>query len=379
MNITRKRISLILGTRPEAIKLCPLITALKACAKYEVHVCLTGQHREMLASVLDVFDVKPDTDLALMHPNQTLASLTSRAMDLIDAYLAETCPDMVVVQGDTTTALCAALCAFYRKIPVGHVEAGLRTRDRRAPFPEETNRTFISHLADLHFAPTEIAKENLVREGVRGSQISVTGNTVVDALMIALEKLENNPRQLANLPKLNHAPDAPIVLVTGHRRESFGPQFEAICRALAELAHRFAEVLFVYPVHLNPNVHEPAHRILGGIPNLLLVEPLDYLTFVALMRRATLVLTDSGGVQEEAPYLGKLVLVMRDTTERPEAIQIGAAKLVGTDCDVIVENVANVLTGKREPAERLCNTQPFGDGSACERIVESINRFWQGV
>ena len=378
MSKGRKRISLVLGTRPEAIKLCPLIETLRSHDRFEPHVCVTGQHREMLDSVLATFAIIPDADLGLMCPNQSLGSLTSRAVDAIDGYLGEQKPDMVVVQGDTTTAFCAALCSFYHKIPIGHVEAGLRTWNRHSPFPEEVNRVLTSRLADLHFAPTPAAKDNLLQEGVCESRIVVTGNTVIDALTMVLDKLRASPTEIPDLPSdLMHGNSSvPVVLITGHRRESFGGGFENICHAVAELARRFQATQFVYPVHLNPHVRGPVQRILAEYPNIHLIEPLDYLPFVALMSQATLVLTDSGGVQEEAPSLGKLVLVMRDTTERPEAVEMGAAKLVGTDREAIIENVSMVLANKGGFAERSGSDNPYGDGAACGRIVTALERLW---
>lgn len=376
----QKRISLVFGTRPEAIKLCPLVTALRAHRGFEPHVCVTGQHREMLAQVLEAFEVEPDVDLKLMRPNQTLGGLTSRAIAAIDEYLHEYKPDMVIVQGDTTTVFCAALCAFYHRIPVGHVEAGLRTWNRQSPFPEEINRVLASRLADLHFAPTEAAKQNLLREEVQESQIVVTGNTVIDALMIARDKVTANPPEVPGLPQelMDGNSDVPMVLITGHRRENFGQGFEDICGALAELAQGFQKTHFVYPVHLNPNVREPVHRLLGGCSNIHLIEPLGYLPFVAMMSRATLVLTDSGGVQEEAPSLGKPVLVMRDTTERPEAVDMGTVKLVGTDRQAIVENATTLLTDEKAYAAMANAVNPYGDGLACGRIVEAMKGFWNG-
>ncbi len=320
-----KRVSLIFGTRPEAIKLCPLVLAFKENPAFEPHVCVTGQHRQMLDQVLGVFDVKPDVDLSLMQPNQTLAGLTSHAVAAIDGYIADHKPDLVIVQGDTTTAFCGALAAFYRRIPVGHVEAGLRTWNKFAPFPEEINRVLISRIADWHFAPTQWAADNLIKEGVSVGRVHVTGNTVIDALHIALRKIQANPQTIPGLSHhlTNSHSDRRLVLITGHRRENFGDGFESICRAIAFLAQRFENVAFVYPVHLNPNVREPVFRFLGNRSNIHLIEPLEYLPFIALMNRATLILTDSGGVQEEAPGSGKPVLVMRDTTERPEGVKAG--------------------------------------------------------
>lgn len=382
-----KTISFIFGTRPEAIKLCPLILAMREHPDLEPHVCVTGQHREMLDQVLEVFGVEPDIDLALMQPNQTLGGLTSRAIAAIDGYLAEHKPDMVIVQGDTTTVFCASLCAFYHRIPVGHVEAGLRTWNRYSPYPEEINRVLTSRVADMHFAPTELSRQNLLREEVSDENITVTGNTVIDALMIAINKIEAQPPFVSGLAE-NLQPgvtDGPrVVLITGHRRENFGDGFENICHAIAELSSRFPDVHFVYPVHLNPNVREPVNRILGQsaiddssstTTNIHLIEPLSYLPFVAMMNQSHLVLTDSGGVQEEAPSLGKPVLVMRDTTERPEAVEMGTVRLVGTDKGAIVENVSTLLTDEMAYAAMANAVNPYGDGKACGRILTAISRF----
>jgi len=369
-----KKISFIFGTRPEAIKLCPLVLELKKHREFEPHVCVTGQHRQMLDQVLEVFEVAPDVDLNLMQPDQTLAGLTARVITAIDQYLAEYKPDMVIVQGDTTTSFCAALAAFYRRIPVGHVEAGLRTWNKFSPFPEEINRTITSRIADLHFAPTQWAKENLLKEGVPEDRIFVTGNTVIDALHIAIEKVRKNPPAIPSLPKelLNGDSQKPVVLITGHRRENFGAGFESICQAISELSKRFPDVAFVYPVHLNPNVRKPVFDILSGRDNVYLIEPLSYLPFVALMNRSRLVLTDSGGVQEEAPGLGKPVLVMRDTTERPEAVTAGTVKLVGTDRRMIVDEVSTLLTDEKSYTAMANAVNPYGDGNACQRIVATL-------
>jgi len=382
-----KKVSFIFGTRPEGVKLCPLVLAAKGHPQLAPHVCVTGQHREMLDQVLAVFAVTPDVDLNLMQPDQTLAGLTSRAIGAIDQYLAEQRPDLVLVQGDTTTVFCAALCAFYRRIPVGHVEAGLRTWNKRSPFPEEINRVLTTRVSDVHFAPTETAKQNLLQEGVSEEQIHVTGNTVIDALLMAVEKVHSNPPAISQLPDFlqpsNREPHlvAPrTVLITGHRRENFGSGFENICRAVALLAARFPDVHFIYPVHLNPNVRGPVYRILGegSKETIHLIEPLDYLPFVALMDRATLVLTDSGGVQEEAPSLGKPVLVMRDTTERPEAVEMGTVKLVGTDTRSIIESTARLLTDA-DAYTRMANAvNPYGDGRACARILAAIQSAFDG-
>jgi UDP-N-acetylglucosamine 2-epimerase (non-hydrolysing) len=373
---TKKKVSLVFGTRPEAIKLCPLVATLRTRAEFSPHVCVTGQHRKMLDQVLEVFDVRPDADLQLMQANQTLASLTARAITALDKYLEDQSPDAVIVQGDTTTAFCAALAAFYRRIPVGHVEAGLRTWNKFSPFPEELNRVMASKLADLHFAPTNWAADNLLKEGVASGRVFVTGNTVIDALHVAVRRLRERPPAIAGLPaelmRQEHDGRRPLVLITAHRRENFGGGFQDICQAIAKLADRFADVSFVYPVHLNPNVREPVFRLLGGRANVHLIEPLTYLPFVALMNRAKLILTDSGGVQEEAPSLGKPVLVMRDTTERPEAVEAGTVRLVGTDPGRIVDSVTSLLTDPDAYAAMARAENPYGDGRACERIVNAL-------
>jgi len=389
------KISLILGTRPEAIKLAPVVLALKREPGFECHVCVTAQHREMLDQVLKVFDIEPDANLALMRPNQTLAQITSRAIDAIDSYLANEKPDLVLVQGDTTSVFCACLAAFYHHIPVGHVEAGLRTWNLDAPWPEEANRVLTTRLASLHFAPTFTARENLLKEGVSPETVLVTGNPVIDALFLALEKVRQNPPHISGLPDSLQptAGHSQLVLITAHRRENFGDGFELICQAIAELARRFPKTHFVYPVHLNPNVREPVFRILGEqraseirgqaslihspllLPNVHLIEPLPYLSFVALMNRAMVILTDSGGVQEEAPSLGKPVLVMRGTTERPEAVVAGTVKLVGTDRASIVGETTDLLTSRaaREGMSQAMN--PYGDGRAAGRIVKACRAF----
>jgi UDP-N-acetylglucosamine 2-epimerase (non-hydrolysing) len=369
-----RKISFIFGTRPEAIKLCPLIIAMRKHKELLAHVCVTGQHREMLSKVLEPFDVVPDVDLALMQPGQTLSDLTSRAMVGIGAYLKVHEPNMIVIQGDTTTTFCAALCAFYRKISIGHVEAGLRTWNKYSPFPEEINRVLTSRLADWHFAPTKNARDNLLGEGVPSERIFVTGNTVIDALYIALEKIKASPPKLPGLPPEMMTNGRPLILITGHRRESFGDGFRNICAAIAVLAGRFPLAEFVYPVHLNPNVRSPVFRLLGNMPNIHLIDPLEYLPFVALMNRARLILTDSGGVQEEAPSLGKPVLVMRDTTERPEVVEMGTAKLVGTSLEAITENVITLLTDENVYAAMANKGNPYGDGKACERILDIVRR-----
>ncbi len=372
-----KKISIIFGTRPEAIKLCPLILAMKAHPDFMPHVCVTAQHREMLDQVLEVFGVVPDVDLALMEVNQTLAGLTSKAIERIDAYLAEYQPNMVIVQGDTTTVFCAAMAAFYRRIPIGHVEAGLRTWNKSSPFPEETNRVLTTRIADLHFAPTSMSRHNLLREGVEDRNIFVTGNTVIDALHMVMDKAKKEPPIVPGLPAdlMNGQKERPLVLITGHRRENFGRSLIDICEAISTLAKRFNDTTFVYPVHLNPNVREPVFRLLSNINNIYLIEPLSYLPFVALMNRATLILTDSGGVQEEAPSLGKPVLVMRDTTERPEAVDAGTVILVGTDKSTIIDNVTTLLTDKTVYDTMATAINPYGDGRACGRIITNCLQF----
>jgi len=328
----------------------------------------------MLDQVLDVFDVAPDVDLSLMQHDQTLAALTSRAIQRIDAYIADVKPDVVLVQGDTTTVFCASLAAFYRGVRVGHVEAGLRTWKKTSPFPEEINRVLTSRLADYHFAPTQWARDNLLREGVAESSVFVTGNTVIDALEIAMKKIREAPPDVPALPPslLSEASKSPIVLITGHRRESFGRGFEAICDAIAKLSTTFPETEFVYPVHMNPNVREPTSRILGGIKNVRLIEPVPYLAFVLLMMRARIILTDSGGVQEEAPSLGKPVLVMREFTERPEGVENGCATLVGTSVESIVAGVEGFLSAPESCVMTPQPINPYGDGKACQRIVEIL-------
>ena len=368
------KVVVIFGTRPEAIKLCPVVNAMKRDAAFDCRVCVTGQHREMLRQVLDVFGVKPDKDFALMRPNQTLGELTSRAIAALDGYLAEEKPDIVMVQGDTTTVLAAALVAFYHHIPLAHVEAGLRTWNLESPWPEEANRVLTTRLAKWHFCPTENNKTNLLKEGVAEKYIHVTGNTVIDALMFAREKTRENPPTVEGLPSELMTSHERMVLITGHRRENFGDGFEHICTAIGYLATRFPDVHFVYPVHLNPNVREPVGRILGAHcgRNIHLIEPQAYLPFVALMDRSYLILTDSGGVQEEAPSLGKPVLVMRDTTERPEAVAAGTVKIVGTGREAIEQEAALLLTDESEYTKMSMSINPYGDGKAVGRILDAL-------
>lgn len=368
-----RRLLFVFGTRPEAIKLAPVILAARRHPEFAVRVCVTAQHRQMLDQVLALFGIVPDSDLDLMRPGQTLAALTARIVEAVDAELAATPADVVVVQGDTTTTMGAALAAFYRRVPVAHVEAGLRTGRRDSPFPEEANRTITSLLANRHFAPTPSARANLLREGIAIDAIEVTGNTVIDALLWVRERVREQPPELPTPGAHLLASARPLVLVTGHRRESFGGGLEAICQALGQLAEAFPDTDIVYPVHLNPNVRDPVHRLLANRANVFLLPPLGYAPFVALLDRSTLVMTDSGGIQEEAPSLGKPVLVLRETTERPEAIEAGTALLVGTDAERIVAEAGRLL---RDPAERLAmaaSVNPFGDGCASERILDALS------
>ena len=368
------KVAVVLGTRPEAIKLCPVILAMKADPFFDCKVISTGQHKEMLNQVLNVFGVRPDVDFHLMRQNQTLASLTARSIEALDASFTSERPDVVMVQGDTTTVLAGALSAFYHHIPVAHVEAGLRTGNLESPWPEEANRQMVTRLAKWHFAPTDGNKRNLLKEGVAGKNIYVTGNTVIDALHIGLE-LAKQINVDSILKRRNVASvDRRMVLVTGHRRENFGGGFESICHAISELAERHPEVDFVYPVHLNPNVRKPVQEILAKRQegNVFLIEPQDYLPFIAFMNRSYLVLTDSGGVQEEAPGLGKPVLVMRDTTERPEAVDAGTVKLVGADKDRIVDEVSELLDDGAAYTRMSKAVNPYGDGHATERVLSVL-------
>lgn len=364
----------VFGTRPEAIKMAPLVHALAKDPHFEAKVCVTAQHREMLDQVLKLFSIVPQYDLNIMQPGQGLTEITCRILEGLKPVLESFKPDVVLVHGDTTTTMAASLAAFYQRIPVGHVEAGLRTGDLRSPWPEEGNRTLTGHLATYHFAPTETSRQNLLRENIADARITVTGNTVIDALfwvrdrVLSDETLRNELTQrypfLANGKKM--------ILVTGHRRESFGRGFEQICHALAEIAANNPDVQIVYPVHLNPNVSEPVKRILGHIENVILIEPQDYLPFVWLMNRAWLILTDSGGIQEEAPSLGKPVLVMRDMTERPEAVSAGTVCLVGTDSQRIVSEVTRLLQDESAYQAMSRAHNPYGDGQACHRILSAL-------
>lgn len=369
--MNRLRTLLVFGTRPEAIKMAPVVRACREReSEIEPVVCVTGQHREMLAQVTDYFGIRHDIDLDVMQSNQTLASLTARCIERIDGVLEQTRPQCVVAQGDTTTVMCASLAAFYRRVPFVHVEAGLRTGDVWSPFPEEMNRRVASLTTALHCAPTERSRQNLLRERIADAAIHVTGNTVIDALLWAATRERANGSRWAET--YSWLGDRRMVLITGHRRENFGGGFENICRAIAELAGRFPDVAFVYPVHLNPNVQEPVRRILSDRDNVHLLPPAPYPEFVWLMDRSTLILTDSGGVQEEAPSLKKPILVMRDSTERPEALDAGAVELVGTDSSRIVAAVSRLLSDPREYARRQIERNPYGDGHAATRIVNLI-------
>jgi UDP-N-acetylglucosamine 2-epimerase (non-hydrolysing) len=370
--MTRVRVLSIVGTRPEAIKMAPVILALQRRAdRFESRVCATAQHRQMLDQVLGLFDIRPQHDLNLMRDDQTLAQITASVFTGIDRVLREEKPDWVLVQGDTTTVMAAALTAYYHKVRVGHVEAGLRTHDKYQPFPEEINRKVAGVVADAHFAPTELARRNLLAEGVPAAAIQVTGNTVVDALLLAARQ----PFDLRRSPLRSLPADQRWVLVTAHRRESFGAPLVQICEALRDLAERFrGDVHFLYPVHMNPNVREPVQRLLGKVPNITLLPPLDYLPMVNALKRSELVLTDSGGLQEEAPALGKPVLVLRDVTERPEGIDAGTARLVGTDHNKIVEAASLLLTQPAEYEKMAHAVNPYGDGHAAERIVDWLGK-----
>jgi len=367
------KVLFVFGTRPEAIKLSPLILHMRSRPEqFQARVCLTAQHREMADQVLAAFKITPDYDLDLMLPGQTLFQSTSRILAGLEAVLESEHPDMLVVQGDTTTTLCGALAGFYTHTPVAHVEAGLRTGDPLRPFPEEMNRVLAGRLATLHFAATEWAARNLEAEGVPPERILVTGNTGIDAVLYVRDALEKG--RLEGFSGLELSPARRMILVTAHRRESFGEGFEQICRALRRLAER-SDIEIVYPVHPNPNVREPVNRLLAGRERIYLVEPLDYVPFVDLMRRAYLLLTDSGGIQEEGPSLGKPVLVMREKTERPEAVQAGTARLVGTSCERIVEETERLLEDPSEYESMARIHNPYGDGQASPRIADAILRF----
>lgn len=381
-----KKIMLVFGTRPEAIKMAPLVKEFqKHPDKFETIVCVTGQHRQMLDQVLEIFDIKPDYDLNIMKQGQDLYDVTARVLTGMRDVLKETQPDVVLVHGDTTTSTAAALAAFYQQIPVGHVEAGLRTHNIYSPWPEEMNRQITGRIATFDFAPTPLSKSNLLAEGVAKDKITVTGNTVIDALYMVVDKIKNNSeldKELEGILKnagydVNRLADGKkLVLITGHRRENFGNGFISMCNAIKALTVKYPDVDFVYPMHLNPNVRKPIHEVFGedllGLGNMFFIEPLEYLSFVYLMEKANIVLTDSGGIQEEAPGLGKPVLVMRDTTERPEALDAGTVKLVGTDYNKIVNEVSGLLDNQNLYDAMSKAVNPYGDGHACERIVFTL-------
>ena len=377
--MTKKKIAVVAGTRPECIKMAPVYFELQLSQTIEPVFLATAQHRQMLDQTLDVFGIQPEHDLNLMQPGQTLADLTARVITAVSEWCAREQPAAILVQGDTTTVLASAIAAFYHRIPVGHVEAGLRTGNMQSPYPEEMNRRLTSPLAQWHFCPTELSRDNLLAESIAASQIHVTGNTVVDALLWVRDRLSTKGVTLESLAASTKIPkqfaerflnrqDSRWILVTGHRRESFGGGFERICQAIGELARRYPEVGILYPVHLNPNVRDPVNRLLGDNPSIALVEPVDYLNFVGLMDRCTFLLSDSGGVQEEAPSLGKPVLVMRETTERPEGLAAGTCRLVGTDPQRIMAEAALLLDDADEYRRRSSLANPYGDGQSAQRI-----------
>ena len=382
----QKKIMLVFGTRPEAIKMAPLVKEfLRYPEKFETVVCVTGQHREMLDQVLRIFDIQPDYDLNIMKQGQDLYDVTARVLVGMRNVLRKVLPDVVLVHGDTTTSTAAALAAFYQQIPVGHIEAGLRTHDIYSPWPEEMNRQITSRIATYHFSPTPLSKQNLLAEGTKEEQIVVTGNTVIDALYRVVDHIKKNLKLDAELESLlkqagydvtRLREGKKLVLITGHRRENFGEGFVHICTAIKDLTKKYPDVDFVYPMHLNPNVRKPIHEVfednLSGLGNMFFIEPLEYLSFVYLMEKSNIVLTDSGGIQEEAPGLGKPVLVMRDTTERPEALEAGTVKLVGTSYDKIVNEVSALLENQDYYNKMSKAINPYGDGKACGRIVFSL-------
>lgn len=374
-----KKILLVFGTRPEAIKMAPLVQEFwKHPDRFETKVCVTAQHRQMLDQVLEVFKIKPDFDLNIMAPNQDLYDITSKVLLGLRDVFKEFKPDIVFVHGDTTTSMAASLAAFYAQIKIGHVEAGLRTYNLQSPWPEEMNRQVTDRLCDFYFAPTEMSRQNLIKEGVNRNKIIVTGNTVIDALFLALNLIEQNSELRNDVisilkEKGYNFSDRKILLVTGHRRENFGDGFLNICKALKQIAKDNPEIDIVYPVHLNPNVQKPVYELLKEIDNVFLISPLDYLPFVYLMKKSYLILTDSGGVQEEAPSLGKPVLVMRDTTERPEAVDAGTVKLVGTSFESIVLNINSLLRDSDKYERMALAHNPYGSGDACTVILSSVD------
>ena len=384
-----KKIMLVFGTRPEAIKMAPLVKEFqKHSDKFQTIVCVTGQHREMLDQVLHIFEIVPDYDLNIMKQGQDLYDVTARVLLGMRDVLKEAQPDVVLVHGDTTTSTAAALAAFYQQILVGHVEAGLRTHNIYSPWPEEMNRQLTGRIATYHFAPTPLSRKNLLAEGISENRITVTGNTVIDALYMVVDKIKKDKVLDATLESVlkesgydvnRLSGGKKLVLITGHRRENFGDGFISMCKAIKALKEKYQDIDFVYPMHLNPNVRKPIHEVFGedlsGLGNMFFIEPLEYLSFVYLMEKSTIVLTDSGGIQEEAPGLGKPVLVMRDTTERPEALEAGTVKLVGTDYDKIVEEVSALIEDEAYYDRMSKAVNPYGDGKACERIINSLLLF----
>ena len=370
------KILIVFGTRPEAIKMCPLVLALKDDSSFDVKVCVTAQHREMLDQVMEVFEISPNYDLNLMKPKQSLEQITSAVLTGMRNVFKEFLPDLVLVHGDTTTTFSTSLACYYNKICLGHVEAGLRTGNLFSPWPEEANRKLTGVITNLHFCPTETSQSNLLAEGVPKSNTFITGNTVIDSLLWVSDKLEKDVNFKSSLLKDFEFLDNEnrTILVTGHRRESFGKGFENICKGLLKIVNKFSDTQILYPVHLNPNVQEPVNRILGNHSRIHLVEPLDYLPFVYAMKKSFLIITDSGGVQEEAPSLGKPVLVMRDTTERPEAIDAGTVKLVGSDPEKIFMEASKLLNEENEYKKMSFAHNPYGDGKACERIKFEIQK-----
>ncbi|HEE5405127.1 UDP-N-acetylglucosamine 2-epimerase [Acinetobacter baumannii] len=375
-----KKILIVFGTRPEAIKMAPLVKEFqKDTNNFETKVCVTAQHRQMLDQVLEIFDIKPDYDLNIMKPGQDLYDITSNVLIGMKSVLNDFEPDVVLVHGDTTTTLSASLAAFYAKIKVGHVEAGLRTNDIYSPWPEEGNRQLTGILANYHFAPTQQSEENLLKEGKKQQDIYVTGNTVIDALMYVLQRIENQPTlkekiksKISKQYQLDE--ERKIILVTGHRRENFGQGFINICEGLKELAKNNPDIDIVYPVHLNPNVQKPVNEILSDLTNVYLIDPLQYEEFIYMMNESYFIITDSGGIQEEAPSLGKPVLVMRDTTERPEAVKAGTVKLVGTDKNILIKEAQTLIDNKGEYEKMAHAHNPYGDGKACYRILKIFNK-----
>jgi UDP-N-acetylglucosamine 2-epimerase (non-hydrolysing) len=375
-----KKILIIFGTRPEAIKMAPVITEFKKKSKFKTIVCVTGQHKEMLRQVLSVFNIEPDIDLALMTQNQTLGGLTSLLIKKVEEVISDVKPDLVLVHGDTATTFASSIASFYCKIPVGHVEAGLRTGDLNAPWPEEMNRTFVGKVASLNFCPTETSKNNLLKEGADIASIFITGNTVIDSLLFGVNQVNESKnlqdKFLQEMPFLKFNKN--VICVTGHRRENFGQGFSKICDALHDIS-KITNVLVVYPVHMNPNVKDIVNKRLGHIENILLIEPMEYLPFIYLMSKSKIILTDSGGIQEEAPSLQKPVLVMRDVTERPEALEAGTIKLVGTNTNLIVNEVRQLLSDSDYYDSMIKEKNPYGDGKAAERIVGIVENYFSLV